>query len=198
MGDSEIKCVFLDCGAHDGCSVRMFRTITDNDSDYEIHSFEPNPLMNEKFNEDKVIFHNKAVSDFDGTTDYFIHSHDTFASTTYRKKGLMDNCGSNTKGDVSIIKVPCVRLSSWIKKNYNREDHIILKLDVEGEEYKIIPDIIKNGCAEYINILLIEWHSKWLGIDEKIDEKYKEKLKESGVNVISEEWDATSFQKENN
>ena len=187
------KNVFIDCGAHDGCSVRMFRNIVGNSTKYEIHSFEPNPMTSNIFDEKDVIFHNKAVSNFDGMTDYFMHSNDTLASTTYEKKGLLKNCGSKHEGYVNKIKVPCVRLSSWIKNNYSKDDIIILKLDIEGEEYKVIPDIINNKCSEFINILLIEWHSKWMGLNENIDNEYELKLKNSGVDVIAKEWDASSF-----
>ena len=44
-----------------------------------------------------------------------------------------------------------LRISEWIKENFSTEDYIILKLDVEGSEYEVIPDLLKTGAIEYIN-----------------------------------------------
>ena len=56
------------------------------------------------------------------------------------------------------ITVDSVDLSSWIVSNFSREDHIILKMDIEGAEYEILKKMFVDDTIKYINELWIEWH----------------------------------------
>ncbi|XP_053391055.1 probable methyltransferase-like protein 24 [Mercenaria mercenaria] len=53
-----------------------------------------------------------------------------------------------------------MRELSTIRKNLNHTDTIldILKLDIEGYEWKAIPQIISSGCYKYVRQLVIEVH----------------------------------------
>ena len=65
-----------------------------------------------------------------------------------------------------IIEVECIDLCEWIKKNINKEDKVFLKLDIEGEEYKIFPQLIEqNIIGEYLNEMYVEFHEKKLRRD---------------------------------
>jgi FkbM family methyltransferase len=193
MGNNMRK-VFIDCGANDGCSVRKFRKIMKDSDDYEIYSFECNPTLANSFDEKGVIFSSKAVSDKDGEVVFFSHTINDVAGTTFEKKGKMKNCGCNTPGTVVSFNVKTIRLSKFILDNFSREDHIILKLDVEGEEYRIVPDLIKTKAIDFVDDLWIEWHSKWIGEDDSIDRKLEDKIKSFGVN-IDNTWDAAPFRR---
>ena len=35
-----------------------------------------------------------------------------------------------------------------------------MKMDVEGSEVDIIPDILFNGTLQFVNTLMIEWHKR--------------------------------------
>ena len=53
---------FLDCGAHNGCSIRYFRASVPDASTYGIHSFEPNPIFRDQLRRiEGVVFHPEAV-----------------------------------------------------------------------------------------------------------------------------------------
>ena len=56
------------------------------------------------------------------------------------------------------IKVESLDLSQWIVDNFSKDDYIVLKMDIEGSEYEILPKMIKDGSINYINAAFIEWH----------------------------------------
>ena len=79
------------------------------------------------------------------------------------------------------IKVKTIDLLEWILKNCNPEkETIILKLDVEGAEYEILPAMFNKGFQNFIDVWLIEFTqpSKFEGIFENsIDQNLEEKTK---------------------
>ena len=59
------------------------------------------------------------------------------------------------------IEVESIDLSKWIIKNFKPDDLIVLKMDIEGAEYKVLPKMFEDGSVNYINVALIEWHD-WI------------------------------------
>ena len=53
------------------------------------------------------------------------------------------------------IQVRCIDLSQWIEMNIFKDDYIVLKLNIEGEEYKILPEMIEAGTIDYIDDLYV-------------------------------------------
>ena len=51
----------------------------------------------------------------------------------------------------------CIDLSKWIKKNVNKENHNVLKIDIEGAEYEVIKHLLETGTHEYIDEWLVEF-----------------------------------------
>ncbi|MNE82871.1 hypothetical protein D3C80_1796350 [compost metagenome] len=47
-----------------------------------------------------------------------------------------------------------------IKENYSLDDLIIVKMDVEGAEYEILPHLLLSGVAPYIDYLYVEYHGQ--------------------------------------
>ena len=60
------------------------------------------------------------------------------------------------------VKVESVDLSQWIMDNFSKDDYIVIKMDIEGAEYKVLPKMIEDGSIEYINSAYIEWHDWFL------------------------------------
>lgn len=56
------------------------------------------------------------------------------------------------------VKVESLDLSQWILNNFSKDDFIVLKMDIEGSEYEVLPKMIKDGSIQYVNHAFIEWH----------------------------------------
>lgn len=179
--------IFLDCGAHKGESIDVFLRCFDKNNEFEIYSFEPNPQLKNYFKKykklDNFTFINKAVWIKDGFIDFY-----GLDEGPRRDVGCTIN---KNKIDISHnepIRVESLSLSNWIKSNFNVEDYIILKLDIEGAEYDIINNMIKENTFDYINKFYVEFHVKWMKNTEILHKNTIENLKNNNINYYF--WDA--------
>lgn len=63
-------------------------------------------------------------------------------------------------------------------------DFVVIKMDVEGAEYELVPHMAEMGMWAVVDYLLIEWHTS--GIPDELIAKAKsaqEKLEAEGVNI---------------
>ena len=56
--------------------------------------------------------------------------------------------------------VQCLNLSDWIFKNLSKENYNVLKIDIEGAEYKVIDHLLNTGAHELIDMWLVEFTSE--------------------------------------
>lgn len=54
--------------------------------------------------------------------------------------------------------VPCFDFSSWMK----RQGPAVVKMDIEGAEFPILEKMIHDGTHTLIELLLVEWHERWI------------------------------------
>ena len=159
-----MKKVFLDCGSHDGCSVRKFLDVMDDASEYEIHSFEPNPNLEKYHPVAPSVFHNCAVWTEYGEVTFYNHSttggssvlkakYDRSVRKTSAKPLWMKNFGLP-----EAITVEAIDFSDWLAVNFSKDDYIIVKMDIEGAEYDILKKMFREGTIAYVNEFWVEWH----------------------------------------
>lgn len=63
------------------------------------------------------------------------------------------------------VDVECIDFSKWVIDNINKDDFAVLKMDIEGSEYRVLPKMIEDRSILYINELVIEWHDWQLSSD---------------------------------
>ena len=150
--------IFLDVGGNNGCSVKKFRNHYDKEALFEIFSFEPNEKFHNFYDDFKNHYlHKSAAWIYDGQIDFFVSPrHDSAGSSLYEDK--IDPIEKTSIIKDHKTKVNCIDLSKWIKGNFREDDHIILKMDVEGAEYKIVEKMVKDESISMINKIFIEWH----------------------------------------
>jgi len=171
--------IFIDCGAHRGESITAFCDHHSDSKEYEVFSFEPSQSqmikscikesISQNVNRTKEItFFNKAVwiENCENTFyDRALLDHSQSESSTLIPDmvTLIDPATSEKKTIGLPVTVECVDLGMWIKANFSEEDHIILKLDVEGAEYDILYKMATDGSIEYVNKLFCEVHGSKCG-----------------------------------
>jgi FkbM family methyltransferase len=167
-----MKNIFLDLGTHYGQGLREFMRRFDMNDSWNIYTFEANPVTYKKFVTEYLKLTpnvqpiNAAVSDHDGTITVNLETppnqDDTGQGTSvistdeWNPWGLADDTHFHRKEEVS-----CVDFSKFIKDNFNKEDNIIIKMDIEGSEYDTLEKMIVDGTIEYINHISVEWHSRF-------------------------------------
>ena len=71
----------------------------------------------------------------------------------------------------------CINFSEFLKQ-FNDDDYVILKLDVEGSEYDILDQLIETKLITKINELYVEFHDGFFNQNSSI---IKNKLKEFNI-----------------
>jgi len=56
--------------------------------------------------------------------------------------------------------VQCIDFSDWIFKNLSKENYNVLKVDIEGAEYKVIDHLLNTGAYEFVDEWLVEFTNK--------------------------------------
>ena len=121
-----------------------------------IFCYEPNiscyNYMLKRFKKNsKIKIFNVAVSNFSGKTFLYFHNKSTNISEFNERSSLKkekDGLDINKK-----IEVNCINIKEIIEK-YNQID--LIKIDIEGSEYEVMPEIIKN--KDKIKMVLCETH----------------------------------------
>lgn len=184
--------LFIDCGGHNGSSVRKFRRQFDPTCRFEIFTFEPNPA----FARDYANFQRHhllpyAVWTDDTEMDFFLDREDGDGSTLIREKTTREDGGIGQLDKEIPLKVRAIDLSSWIKRNFRNGDHLVLKLDIEGAEYKVLEKLIQDETIKLVDQLFIEWHWSKIGLAEAAHRDLASRLATLGIPVT--EWDAQRF-----
>ncbi|KAJ3682874.1 hypothetical protein LUZ60_013101 [Juncus effusus] len=52
--------------------------------------------------------------------------------------------------------------SDWVKKSFDERDYVVMKMDVEGTEFELIPKLVESGAICLIDELFLECHyDRW-------------------------------------
>jgi|TARA_R110000824_G_scaffold70127_1_gene180245 FkbM family methyltransferase len=171
--------VFLDCGAHEFQGLRQFIDILGIDEDWRVHSFEANPITSGRAAEhiDKAwkfhhVFHNCAIGTRDGKVTFMGEY------CNYQEAGVPDSQGSRisdnwhpgiysetSKGAGDGItsrefKVDMIDFPKFIRDTFSKDDEIYIKMDVEGSEFDILEELVKDFPPQ-IKVMYVEWHERF-------------------------------------
>ena len=158
-----MKKVFIDGGAHKGEAIEVLLDKREDLKGCEAHFFEPNPdliellegIATENDRYDIKIYHS-ALWIEDGEIDFIesIGRWNTLASTVVPE--MNEIWGLKLDRD-NPQTVKATSLSDFLD-NFDEEDYIVMKLDVEGSEYALIEDLFETGKIHMIDELFLEWH----------------------------------------
>lgn len=164
--------IYLDCGGHYGEGLREFIQKYNINDDWVIEAFEPNPECNfsHKVSDIKLknlIVHEKAVWIFNGEIMFSQENH-RLSKSRSPSDGMsnIDGWGSvitelyssHLKYTEDPIMVKCVDFHDILVKYPKNKFNVVVKLDIEGAEYRVLRHIISTGSVVNITDLFIEWH----------------------------------------
>jgi FkbM family methyltransferase len=160
--------LFIDLGTHMGSGLLKFiKKYSMNEDNWIIHTFEPQPILFElastgtkeryagypysfdDMNEvlrifPSIIRHNAAAADFDGTTKLSIEKD---IKEMHQGSSIIEDVPKSNKRDFDgyFVEVKVVDIFKFIEEKITQElDNLIIKIDVEGAEFNILNNFIKN------------------------------------------------------
>ncbi len=167
---SPTRYVFIDGGAHKGETVAHFvETRAYARHDWQIYAFEANPALIPLIPpRDNLTVLNQAIWIHDGTVELYL-GRDTVSSSLIKDK---KTGGLSSEPTV----VPCVDFGRWLESRFKREDHVVVKLDIEGAEYEVLDSMLENGTVVLIDKLYLEFHNTKVGVDPSRDQELRRRL----------------------
>jgi len=170
----EPTCLFIDLGAADGETYKSFVGISSKWSfNYDTGRFNKNKcyayLMeaNPKFEADLEALRTDHVYPMVKQAAYMCDKkHQDFwldaagpsswgSSLNFTHQSVVGKDGSHTRKSVDVELYNLMRL---LQENALPEDHVTVKMDIEGAEYDILPCLADAPAAELIDTLYLEDH----------------------------------------
>lgn len=194
------KCIFIDLGAADGNSFGAWMSNKYGDvgncpsgGSYEAFLVEANPrfkgaldnLEKSHKTQDKALVHSLAPNAAymcEGKTSFYLdtvnHEHNYWGSS------MSSNHHDVKESGYDQVTVSTVNLNKLLAENTIKDDFVLVKMDVEGAEFDILPCLANSPHASLIDKMLVEYHpintatkpTTWGDIEEA-----KRKLTSKGV-----------------
>ncbi len=156
--------VFLDFGGNKAQGLKKFIDMYQIDDSWVIETFEPDPncsISEHTPNLKNLKINNAAIWTHTGKVKFSQMLENTEGSSV---ECLMSEGNCSTIGDPSyryhnsIIDVDCFDISEVLNK-YKDADFVLVKMDIEGSEFKVLRKAISDNTLSIIDVLFIEWHT---------------------------------------
>lgn len=165
--------IFIDLGAYDGDTIlkakRKFKDIN------KFIGFEPAPDTYMKLLKRVGSFteaHNKAASTRNGLLKLYTSEEQMGHSLISSKR----NVGKD------YIEVVAIDFVSFLDQ-FEDEDEIILKVDIEGAEYDLFRKLIDSPKIKLIKKIYCEWHAHKIGMSKEEHNEVVKLLRDKGFKV---------------
>ena len=163
------KKIFIDLGGHVGETVQAFYKDVQDAKDWQIYSWEPLPSVLSKLKEVAKQYKNVEIVEAVASNKTEIVS--LFAGDINEGDGSTILTGKQT-GQLHYTKPLQVKSKdfvAWFKSIIWDDDYVVLKMNIEGGEYSLLPDIAEFGLP--ISKFYIQFHSDKFSSPQK--EEYK-------------------------
>lgn len=161
------KCVFIDLGAANGNSFEEFLNNkygpVANCADWEAVLVEANPLFDEPLKSVQAKYPGKVQALF-STAAYMCEAQTSFYLDTVNvQQNFWGSSLSSSHADVQAsgkvkVTVPTINLNRLVYETTIPADWVIVKMDIEGAEWDIVPCLAQSAAASKVDALYMEVH----------------------------------------
>lgn len=161
------RVVYIDCGANVGA---VLEAEIGKYPAREYFAFEPNVdliedllAVRKRYPGTSIEIINKAVWTDDSTVDLYLSRENnrgefvTDGSTLLHGKVPVDPRSGRIDYD-NPVHVKSVDFSRWILKSFRRQDHLCMKMDIEGAEYAVLAKMMADKSIFYVKRAFVEFH----------------------------------------
>jgi hypothetical protein len=83
------------------------------------------------------------------------------------------------------LQIKVLDFPEWLKGELKENQKVVVKMDVEGAEYDILPKLISDGTLQKISELRVEYHwKKFSGISEQKHREVTSAVNLTGIKVV--------------
>jgi len=122
----------------------------------EIHLFEPQTYHEESLQklantDNRIYYHKLAVSNINTSMPLYVKGGFGYCSTTLDAEKFAGEL-------FYIYHVPVVDLAEWINNNTSENDFVCIDMDIECEEYNLLPHLIRSNIMDRVKFISVEFH----------------------------------------
>lgn len=191
-----MKKLFFDLGAHHGESLDYFSKKLPDPKNFDVICVEASPLNYEKL-VSKKSFYDNIFNDIkminacvENSANHIIDFHECVSeagsegSTTSRYKAysfIHPDPKKQLKKTYKTVRINTYDIVQSYLKALNIYNDIIIKMDIEGSEYSVLPDLIKVLSPEHTKQIYGEFHNIKVNVSKTEDEKLINLLEKRGI-----------------
>jgi len=191
------KCIFIDLGAADGNSFNSFLANSFGplancpSGKWEAYLVEANPRfvqplaqLTTKYPADVHVMATTAAFDCEGKTSFYLDT--TSVQHNFWGSSLSSTHPDVQKSGMQHVDVTLVNLNRLLKEKTIPGDWVMVKMDIEGAEWDVLPCLAMADSASLIDRLYMEVHPGSLSMRGTKDSEFqaaKEALKKRGVDI---------------
>lgn len=176
--------IAIDCGANVGSVTRKML-----ERGVRVYAFEPDPYAFKSIesnlgNNSNLTLINKAVSDHNGTAKLHFHKNAYNDQVLWsRASSLVAEKGNVDQGHfVEVEVIDFVEFISGLKGTIG-----LLKMDIEGEEVKVLNALIDAGLVSKIRNIVVETHER-IPVLKKPTMELRKKILSKKIKNIDMNW----------
>ena len=138
------------------------------------YAFEPNDLLLKKSKLVREKYKNRLIF-----SDKIVWIEDIEMELTVGIKGMKSSSVLPKKRALTNKKLTkkAFDFSKWLESTVKENDIVVVKMDIEGFEYYVLPKMIEDGTIDLIDKLIIEFHYHKMVEDKKYEKIHKKILK---------------------
>lgn len=167
------KCVFIDLGAADGNTFKVFlengygavSNCTENGPGaWEAILVEANPNFNEKLKGEAAKYPSGYVFPMTSTAAYMCEGETSFFVDTVNTdqnfwgSSMSANTPDVQKSGKQSVTVQTLNINRILYENTIPADHVILKMDIEGAEFDVLPCLVQSPSSNLVDSFFLEEH----------------------------------------
>jgi len=168
------KCIFIDLGAADGNTLKDFvagkygPVANCPSGQWEATLVEANPRFDAPLKQMEVTYPG-SVHASSSSAAYMCEAKTTFYLDTtsvennYWGSSMSANHDDVKKSGKQAVTVPTVNILKLLYETTIPSDYVILKMDIEGAEWDVLPCLAKSASASLVDRLLVEVHPEAWG-----------------------------------
>jgi len=178
--------IFFDSGSNNGQGFERFRDLYGIDGAWQVYLFEPTPELNQKLinryaEQTNIHCLGSAIWTNNGKLNFFLSFDDgdssifkdiaefTGATMCKRQAGKRGEINSHSEEfkrygarNIKSCSVPSIDFSSFVRQIAQPNDYLVVKMDIEGAEYQVLRQMLKDNTFKLIDEIYIEFHDRFV------------------------------------